>query len=838
MNGTAKSIRVATLRWWCSLLCAAALGGCGGGGGDNTPQPASAGFELRLGSASVPVRQDSSGLLRVRVERQAGFTGVVELTLANAPTGVNASAVVVEALEDEAMLPLRFSAEAPLGALGVTVTGKSGAMTATITLQLDVQAPQPNSQQLIQTALEASQIDLGTSLLYRAYAAFGDSRLPAAYIGSGPAEEDLALFTDIENARPTLPQAILDQLQPFLVRPDDPLSVFNAGQPTSRERPTVLPSAGRCAGGAREWITERSSNHPVRAWALCLGTQPSNERAQNDLFRVIDVVDKAYDEMVASMGPAKPDLWGDEAIDVYVVPGQVHAPRPGETALVQYVVGGDRGAAWPQQPFAGRSSSAFVMMPTWRLAQADYQLTLIHELFHVLQFAHNYALDHWFVEASATWGSVHFNRVAQIRPPQNENLHKERFGNFQASGHSLLSTAGNDPYRSYIYPMFIEQERNASKISDAWQQFANATTPEQATAVLDFLLPFKDNFRNFAVRNVNEALLPGDPVPEARRYKKVDPPFPDGQFLPRMTAGDLVANQQLTRPTEIAALQAKYLQFTVDRDSGIQSVEFDFTGINGRAHLNVDALIRNPGGWFTKPVSLDGEPKPIFCFDLGPSNETVRGSFVELRLVLSNHGHLASNQVSGTLRVHPSRGGCAGWAGEIRWSNLSDVPGLGRTDASTIASVTFAVDENPPGGSTLGVVPYKVSRGHLRYHVSQTFPTCSQVATAEVEMNPDAASGPGATIASLATFSTNGMPQYGAFSGATFGTIIVTGNCTPDGSHTSVVHENRLIPWWSDPTGRPAYDLKENGTLMQEDVSVQSDHGGVRSQWTLRKVGK
>ena len=357
-----------------------------------------------------------------------------------------------------------------------------------------------------------------------------------------------------------------------------------------------------------------------------------------------------------------------------------------------------------------------------------------------------------------------------------------------------------------------------------------------ATGVLDSLLSFKDHFRKFAVRNWNETVVPGDPI--AKRYKVLDDPFPNaGQYLPKgVTERALVAGRPLSLPAEMEALTAKYFRFDVEADSGIQSVEFDFNGITGREHLNVDALIRNVDGWVAKPVSLDGEPKPVFCFDLGPSTETVRGSFVELRLVLSNHGHVASNRVGGNLQVHPSRGGCAGWTGEIRWSNLTDVPGVQRNDVSTVASVTFKVDENPPGASTAGVVPYKVSRGHVTYRAELTMPSCHQVASAQVEMNPDAASGPGATTASLATFSTNGVPQYGSHSGATFGEITVTGNCTPDGSHTTVVHPNQLIPWWSDPTGKQAYDLKENGTLMQEDVSVSNHQGGVRTQWTLRKT--
>lgn len=377
------------------------LAACGGGsdaqgGGNGSTPPSGQGFELRLGAVSVPVRQDSNGLLRVRVERQAGFGGAVELSMSNAPAGIKATNVVIEPDENEARLSLRIGADVPLGQQGVVVQGSAGGATATVQLQLDVQPPRPESKELIQAALTAGQIDLGTSLLYRAYAVFGSSKLPDAFVGSGPADDDLELLADIEDAKPSLPQTIVDALQPFLVRPDDPRSVFNAGQPISRarsntrERPMAPASfADRCPGERREWISQRSTQQPVRAFALCLGTPVDDLRARNQLLKIIAVVDKAYGKMVDNMGPAKPDLWADDAIDVYVVPDTADAPREGG----DYAIEGVRGVAWPQPPYAGSTSSGYVMLPSWRVAQNDYFLTVIHELFHVLQFAHNYRLN-------------------------------------------------------------------------------------------------------------------------------------------------------------------------------------------------------------------------------------------------------------------------------------------------------------------------------------------------------------------------------------------------------------------------------------------------------------
>jgi len=448
----------------------------------------------------------------------------------------------------------------------------------------------------------------------------------------------------------------------------------------------------------------------------------------------------------------------------------------------------------------------------------------------VLQFAHNVWLgDFWFTEASASWASVHFNRTAPVRWDDNRGLHEERFGGFQRNPGSLLSTVGDHEYFSYIWPLFMEQQRESGTIGSAWTQLGAVTTAQQANSVLDSLLSFKSDFRVFAVRNVNEALAPGDPV--SPRYTSLDSRLPDGTLLPTYDRRPLVGGTPVAVPVDLAGLMASYARFEVGEDSRVQSVEFDFTELSGREHLAVDALIRTSDRWVSKPVRLDDDAKPRFCFDLGPSTETLRGSFDELRLVLSNYSISEGNVVAGDLRVRPSRGGCSGWSGTIEWSHKFAIPGAIDSDASTVATVTFEVD--PDADSTPGVVPYRVRSGHLRYRAEVITHECRTLATADVEMAPEAASGEGATVASLATFATDDLQQYGANSGATFGAIVEVGNCTADGSEATTTHANQLIPWWSLPG---IYDLKENGTVMEEEFTTQAQGGAIRNKWSLRKV--
>lgn len=813
---------ISVCRW--TLFLGLVLSSCRRDGGADPPATP---FTLELAATTVTAPRDSTGRLSVLIERRPDFTEPIELNAINLPAGVLAEPVMVEG-EAEASLPLHFSADLTPGVLQLELEGRAGEATSTIQLQVEVVPEGPRAQELISAALAAGQLDLGTSLLYRAYALFGDARLPEAFIGSGPEEEDLAFIEDLEAARPSLSAELLAQLEPFLVRPDDPRSVFNAGAPGGSQKGQPLLDAAHCSGDTREWITLRSATHPVRAWALCPGTAVGDTNAQRHLNKIISVVDAAWEPMVTrmGMGPAKADLYGDDAIDVFVVPPGADAPR----ARGNYAIEGVRGAAFPQPPFAGRTCSGYVMLPTWRLALRDYQLTVIHELFHVLQFAHTYQLTTWwFTEASATWASMHINRTAPIRPAANSGLHLERFGGFQGSRRGLLSTSGDHEYYAYIWPFFMEHEGEEGLIASVWSRAGGVSGSAAANTAMNGVFSFKDHFREFAIRNLNESLLPGDPVKP--RHHARDPAHPENALFPTEDRMNLSGNQEQSRPLQLEPLAARYFRLRVEIDSGVQRVELDFTGVSGREHLDVDALINNPEAWVGTPVKLT-ETRPRFCFDRGPSNTERRGSFAELLLVLSNNSHTEGERVTGTLKVKPSKAGCAGWVGNTWWSQVNDTAQV-RSNASTMASVTFEVDEDPPGGSTPGVVHYKVASGAASYHAELTFPTCRQISTANVEMSPDATSGEGATFASLSTFTLGEVLKYGGISGGTIGTITTTGNCTGDGSEQTFVTPNSLIPWWV--AGEPYYDLKEDGTVMEEDRAYP---GGTRNRWRLMKVDR
>ena len=209
-------------------------------------------FALKLESSNVSAFQGSSRLLHVTLERKNGFVAEVEIGLQNPPNGITASTTTIRA-GTEAQLAINLASDVPIGALGVMIVGTSGTQVAKISLTLNVQVITASSQTLIQQALEAGLIDLSTSFVYRAYALFGDGRLPAEFTGSGSNEEDDELFLEIEQSKASLPSTTLDLLRPYIVRPNDPQSAWSvgAGRLRSVSDPVLDSCKGRVEDGLR-----------------------------------------------------------------------------------------------------------------------------------------------------------------------------------------------------------------------------------------------------------------------------------------------------------------------------------------------------------------------------------------------------------------------------------------------------------------------------------------------------------------------------------------------------------------------------------------------------------
>ena len=854
-------------------VMAGLLVACGGGDAvvaDGSPggEAAAAGFAIAVTPASLVVGQGQDAWIEVTITRDAGFTEAVRVSL-NAPeVGITADSLSIPASQERATLAIHLDAALPPGSLhkiGIVAStaGESHAASTDLTLG----APLASAQSLIADARAAGAIDDATALLYRAYALLGDRRLPDAYLGAGSAEEDTALFTEIARGFAGLPAAAQDALLPFIVRPADPRSVWNATARAAGTRAHVA-SATRAAAAptacspdpatAGTWISKRSASFPVRVWAQCNASAAKDATSQTLIDNTLLVLDKVYTPMTTLMGPPQLDRdGGDNAIDFYLLDDGEYVYRRESTwqprgygttydDLAESIVG------------RGQGNSAFVTLSRSMAFGARFHNTVIHEFFHVLQKAHNadFALSadrelHWFVEASAAWASAHFDRTEAPWPDGRgaySDAHQRFKLYFQPSAEALNASGSPHDYSAYIWSYFVEQETGSSAfMANIWRAMEAATTFEEADQVIDRVYPFATNFKKFALRNLNTEFLPGDPLPRSKRYVSLDPEqFADDKLEPPYLRGTLVADSDFSQALELKSLSARYLRLTVANDVSpvVKKVVFDTSALQPAAALDVQALVLTQNGWLAQPIDI-GPDKVTFCFDDGPTTENLRGSFREIVLIVANHDPSRATSVSGQLKVLPSSQPCAAtWQGSVDQTTTLTETFTGGSNRITITSTAQLAFELDPTAADLRNV-FRLRSGSFVYRqvtdYVDPFESCHTVTTAGGPLHQHIGindTSDGAADAILYTYVSGAdpLPQWvlGADGSASasesltaYTTATTTGQCSLRGDQSRVEHGFAMELWQT----HALHDIVDDGSTIRGTYSY--DNGAGTTQYTF-----
>lgn len=533
----------------------------------------------------------------------------------------------------------------------------------------DIPAPGASAQARIAAALAAGAIDRPTFLRYRAYAILGDPALPPEYAGEGEPIDDPGLFAEIALRLDELPPDSRAELEPLLLRPTDPRSVWWQGVPTTR---SVLPASVRmapphtavgspCSNG---WAnSDRSS---FRMWATCDGDY------QLALDRAFPQLAAVYGPLRAIMGDPRLDLGTADAggwvgIDIYLIGGSECVQRD---ALCRSMPANARAFAVPTEPYSllsGASvSSGYIVMDRDDLMgsvgnpgeEGKFRATLAHEVFHLLQFAHNLEivnLSYWFTEASATWAGTY-----AVPAVARRQYHIPWFSYFQADDQPLNAPLPRERhYAAYVWPYFMAQEEGAAKVGRAWTLLEGATSIESSDVRLDANFFYRDHLRDFAVRNVNR-VLEGDPI---QRYSGRDTTFPDD--LPPSGARDRgpVGNAETVAviPTgdpphavaeDLPILSSHYYHLEVDDE--VAQFTLDFAGLAPARGVDVDLIYRlSSGQWERREL---GAERTHFCRNR--SNEDVE----ELYVITTNHEMDDSLRVTGEFTHRGFALGCYGLA--------------------------------------------------------------------------------------------------------------------------------------------------------------------------------
>jgi hypothetical protein len=179
-----------------------------------------------------------------------------------------------------------------------------------------------------------------------------------------------------------------------------------------------------------------------------------------------------------------------------------------------------------------------------------------------------------------------------------------------------------------MWPFFMEQERGATSIADAWKALEGKVSVADMNAAISSPLPFKAAFRDFAVRALNRTLDPG--VPIKPRFSEQDGAVSTATPGERRTRPEiaLAPGQGKTLVNEtLPSLWASYTKMTVD--PLVRKVTLDFAALLPADALDVDVLLKiKDKGWERRKL---GTGRTTLC-RINKADDVE-----ELWLVLSNH---------------------------------------------------------------------------------------------------------------------------------------------------------------------------------------------------------
>ena len=570
----------------------------------------------------------------------------------------------------------------------------------------------PSSQLLIEQALRAGTIDYPTSLLYRVWALFHAPELPAAYDGDGSEGEDTYLFLELSRVRSTLPAEIETDIAPYLVRPDDPTSIFSqpplvarrSGTASAELAAAAAPAPVGCAEndvGQPDWRAHETTNFVV--WS-CGGGVGGTDRYAAGRVIAGTIAEEVWAAMAGPFAQPLPDNYPvgpgrQSRTDIYILEtnqcrlrGGFCTPIPNHTlAAAAPATPCLRGGGGPLVSSAYLVVGADQVPVTGGDAAAKFRYIMAHEFFHAASYGVNFEaqggtcgesgpdlppdeLRSWLTEASAEWSSFAF--FQEDDPDRRTELFRRYQIVRDASQDGLHATLGSLPYQAFLYPLFVQEENgeDPQKMLDFWKTSQGARNQVDLDNHLNATFGFADHFRDFAERNFNRD-LPGDPV--MTPHSAYDPalPFdaPMRSFVPE-PALEIIAPLEMRLPLRIAPLAAETHHYYLK--DNVRSVRIDATDVPNMEHLSLDAIVKVGDSWRRERL-----PGPIYEFCRSDEDDDIS----ELYLIFSNFDHTRGGRVDGDYRIQ-SRTFCpGGWSGTIH--------------ARSIVSET--VDESDAAGHTV-----------------------------------------------------------------------------------------------------------------------------------------
>lgn len=552
---------------------------------------------------------------------------------------------------------------------------------STVFLPVISYQPLPPSEDLIDRARERGEINAETALVYKVFALFDDTRLPARLRGDDRNVMDSNAVAEATQRFETLTPAARQTLVPFLIPPVYAGSWYDLRMHgTAALAPTAAPAnfiTDRCnelAQGA--FIPLESANFVV--WF------PANDSSYFQRAQAIsaDLETRIYPILTGLLRVPLSDAGlgcnpSDGRLDVYMVDNAI----PGhETTLAMVSTYPDKGC---------KAAPTYMQILNQSPSETN---TVAHEFMHMIQFAYNPAagcFDSWWLEATANWAIDYFERMDAEPDVQSEQPYATAY--LKSAWRWLIDTTDIREYGAYLWPFYLSHYTGSYHPELIAQIFAateNAANGDLYKVINDRIAGgWAQRWPEFALLNLN--------LPPHNRYETWDA-FRErwlvdwrGLFSGVALLDDpywvyYLNGRSAGNPIAVPDLGIVYEEIAIDRDVRLWALANTFANM---PNMHVQALLyRNGQGW-QGPEDWSQRKWSVFCQD----NPAERVTSVLVIISNSNwqrrNGTIAPN---GDLRLVSSDVPCAGWQGTASWQMVGQ-----SSDGQTQVDYTLRGDATP-----------------------------------------------------------------------------------------------------------------------------------------------
>lgn len=676
----------------------------------------------------------------------------------------------------------------------------------------DPLAPPPTSEALIAAALQAGDITYEQSLLYRALALYDWPGLPDEY--RSPIIDYSAavrLFGEVETNRDQLSQGLLDQLAPFMARPNDPISVFN--NPPS-------PQAA-AAGPAPTWRSAAAAGTNVRVWVKDVSDGP--------LAGYAIAVSTVWPKLQQVFGLPNPDKIAspatavnpDTRIDIYFASTAEIDPRD-LACTVDCTLATANGLTTPID-LNGQTSSAYIMVRN-SLTGDDLLKVVAHELAHAVQDKYDFNEPAWLGDATADWAA--FRVLQELGTATRSNLFRRAKIVIDNYSQPLTRDVGESRYAAWVYFLFASMERGDGIVKSIWQDAAAAGKQNEKAA--DHVFPFDDWFDNFTVRNWNQDSV--DPMYKDAKAGDTAP-YP-ASIVPKIPAArdrTFGGSTSVTEEAVLPPLSSFYYRYTFEGD--VRNVDF-YPLLNANPHAHWWAIVKIGNDW-KAPEDWSTTESKTFCRDIADEDIS------EVILILSNSD--MNDDMPGGPKLHVDVGetGCPGWAGWAQATVHINDPNQETDMMYTTQRVNVRFEPKPVQDQP-GDTRYDLKVGDaVQWHASGTYFGCPAVGDARVVFTGEVYDPVRSTAAGYMNVVSQGNGDFHSI-------IIVAANltdkmtvtCPGSAPREELIPMGYLMDMIYEPNTHDGDELILKGHQVQPNATMPLPPGwSITYDWELHKVG-